>query len=180
MERVLMGVDLALQLGYDPVKINCVVMKGRQICTFVIYIIYKRFVNFFDLAKAFDLLSNKLCIQHYFLGFNDDEVVDFVKLTEHKNLDVRFIEYMPFSGNKWEVDKMVPYNTMLSKIRSVWPDFTPLANKPNDTSKVGKILKIFLFRISWNVFRLGKSQVLSVRSVSSPRCQTCFAARATG
>lgn len=29
MERVLMGVDLALQLGYDPVKMNCVVMKGR-------------------------------------------------------------------------------------------------------------------------------------------------------
>ena len=27
-ERVMMGIDLALQLGYNPVKINCVIMKG--------------------------------------------------------------------------------------------------------------------------------------------------------
>lgn len=27
-EKVLMGIELALQLGYNPVKINCVVMKG--------------------------------------------------------------------------------------------------------------------------------------------------------
>lgn len=34
-ERVMMGIDLALQLGYNPVKINCVVMKGGGIsCCF--------------------------------------------------------------------------------------------------------------------------------------------------
>lgn len=33
-------------------------------------------------------------------GTNEDELVDFVRLTEHKRLDVRFIEYMPFDGNK--------------------------------------------------------------------------------
>ena len=25
------------------------------------------------------------------------------------NIDVRFIEYMPFDGNKWNTDKMVSY-----------------------------------------------------------------------
>lgn len=30
-QRVMLGVDLALQLGYDPVKLNCVVMKGKAI-----------------------------------------------------------------------------------------------------------------------------------------------------
>lgn len=29
-ERVIMGIDLALQLGYNPVKVNCVVMKGTR------------------------------------------------------------------------------------------------------------------------------------------------------
>lgn len=29
-ERVMMGIDLALQLGFNPVKINCVVMKGNN------------------------------------------------------------------------------------------------------------------------------------------------------
>lgn len=33
-------------------------------------------------------------------GKNEEEIVDFVQLTQHKNIDVRFIEYMPFSGNK--------------------------------------------------------------------------------
>lgn len=30
LEKVLMGIDLALQLGYNPVKINCVLMKGNK------------------------------------------------------------------------------------------------------------------------------------------------------
>lgn len=34
-------------------------------------------------------------------GFNEDELVDFVALTEHKDIDVRFIEWMPFGGNAW-------------------------------------------------------------------------------
>lgn len=29
-ERVLMGIDLGIQLGYNPVKVNCVVMKSED------------------------------------------------------------------------------------------------------------------------------------------------------
>lgn len=69
-------------------------------------------------------------------GFNDDEVLDFVRLTEDRNVDIRFIEYMPFTGNKWEQDKLVPYKELVQSIQKVWPDFSPLINGPNDTSKV--------------------------------------------
>lgn len=31
-------------------------------------------------------------------GLNEDELLDFVALTEEKPLEVRFIEYMPFDG----------------------------------------------------------------------------------
>lgn len=72
----------------------------------------------------------------YFQGFNDDEVLDFVELTKTKNICVRFIEYMPFTGNKWELEKMVPYKEMTELIRKKWPDFYPLTNAPNDVSKV--------------------------------------------
>jgi cyclic pyranopterin phosphate synthase len=34
-------------------------------------------------------------------GFNEDELVDFVALTQDKDVNVRFIEYMPFDGNRW-------------------------------------------------------------------------------
>ena len=40
---------------------------------------------------------------------NDDEMADFVEWTRDRNLIVRFIEYMPFDGNKWN-DKKVSLN----------------------------------------------------------------------
>lgn len=32
-------------------------------------------------------------------GLNDSEVLDFVELTKDKMISVRFIEFMPFTGN---------------------------------------------------------------------------------
>ena len=34
-------------------------------------------------------------------GVNEDELCDFVRLTKDRDVEVRFIEYMPFSGNKY-------------------------------------------------------------------------------
>ena len=40
-------------------------------------------------------------------GFNDNEIVDFIKLTQFLPLSIRFIEFMPFAGNEWDKSKMV-------------------------------------------------------------------------
>uniref|UniRef100_A0A915BR26 Radical SAM core domain-containing protein n=1 Tax=Parascaris univalens TaxID=6257 RepID=A0A915BR26_PARUN len=69
-------------------------------------------------------------------GINDEELTNFVSLTEFRNLDVRFIEYMPFSGNKFEVRKMVPYKEMLKAIDKKFPVIIKLKDLPSDTSKV--------------------------------------------
>lgn len=69
-------------------------------------------------------------------GVNSDEVLDFVALTKDREVDVRFIEYMPFSGNQWKDTKMMSYKEMVDVIKSQYPDFQPIENKPNDTSKV--------------------------------------------
>ena len=72
-------------------------------------------------------------------GVNEEEVVDFVRFTEHRNVDVRFIEYMPFGGNKFDTRKMVPYREMLAAIGAAFDDrVVRLLDKPNDTSKVGR------------------------------------------
>lgn len=68
-------------------------------------------------------------------GFNDNEICDFVEMTRDKPIDIRFIEYMPFSGNKWETEKMVSFRDMLSIIKSKFENFIDLPNGPNDTSK---------------------------------------------
>lgn len=49
-------------------------------------------------------------------GVNDDELLDFVELAKDKPINVRFIEFMPFPDNEWNVDKVFPYREMLSRI----------------------------------------------------------------
>ena len=44
-------------------------------------------------------------------SLNEDEILPFVAWTRDKKLTVRFIEYMPFDGNKWN-DKKVNYSSV--------------------------------------------------------------------
>lgn len=72
-------------------------------------------------------------------GLNDREILPFVELTREKDLEVRFIEYMPFDGNKWNKGKMFSYNEMLDLIRSKYPDLHKVQDEKNDTSKTWKV-----------------------------------------
>ena len=57
-------------------------------------------------------------------GQNDDEIADFVELTRHQALNVRFIEYMPFDGNVWSNEKLVPYRAMQQAVQAAFPQVT--------------------------------------------------------
>lgn len=99
LENVLKTIDKALELGVQPLKINCVVMRG----------------------------------------VNDYEIPKFVEMTREKPVEVRFIEYMPFDGNKWNENKMVPFSSMLSQIQSLHPTIAKVADHKNETSKTYQI-----------------------------------------
>ena len=47
------------------------------------------------IAEGFHLVKVNVVVMR---GVNDDEAADFVRLTLHQPVDVRFIEYMPFDG----------------------------------------------------------------------------------
>jgi len=67
-------------------------------------------------------------------GVNDEEVNDFVRLTlDEPNLHVRFIEFMPFNGNKWEMAKIVSYDDLLKDIGTQF-DFDRLSGELHDTA----------------------------------------------
>ncbi|KAJ0118329.1 hypothetical protein J7T55_009112 [Diaporthe amygdali] len=68
-------------------------------------------------------------------GVNDREVLDFVEMTKDNNVEVRFIEYMPFDGNKWSKGKMLSYSEMLDSIRERYPSLCKVQDHKNDTSK---------------------------------------------
>lgn len=46
-------------------------------------------------------------------GFNDDEFADFVELTRDRNIEVRFIEFMPFDQNSWSNNKFLPQTAIM-------------------------------------------------------------------
>lgn len=72
-------------------------------------------------------------------GLNDRDIIPFVELGREKPLEVRFIEYMPFDGNKWSEGKMMPYAEMLDIIKEKYPDLEKVSDHKNDTSKTYRV-----------------------------------------
>lgn len=72
-------------------------------------------------------------------GMNDREILPFVELGREKPIEVRFIEYMPFDGNKWNQGKMFSYQEMLGVIREKYPTLEKVADHKNDTSKTYRV-----------------------------------------
>lgn len=50
-------------------------------------------------------------------GVNDEEIVDFVKFAIHYNLTVRFIELMPFDGNRWDLSQFISYYEIIDLLK---------------------------------------------------------------
>ncbi len=72
-------------------------------------------------------------------GINEREIIPFVELGREKDVEVRFIEYMPFDGNKWAKGKMVSYAEMLDTIREKYPALEKVRDEKNDTSKTFRV-----------------------------------------
>ncbi|ESK92670.1 molybdopterin cofactor biosynthetic protein [Moniliophthora roreri MCA 2997] len=72
-------------------------------------------------------------------GLNDHEILDFVALTKDAPLSVRFIEFMPFRGNKWDKSKMVPSSTLLDRITTQHHGAMRISDETNDTARSWKV-----------------------------------------
>src|SRR5207249_556507 len=66
-------------------------------------------------------------------GFNDDELLDFVRYTAERPVSVRFIEFMPFAGNHWTPEHCMTMAEMLEIIEREFileripDDFSPIS-----------------------------------------------------
>ncbi|THH21198.1 hypothetical protein EW146_g299 [Bondarzewia mesenterica] len=85
-------------------------------------------------ALASDLKSVKMNVV-VVKGLNDMEILDFVEMTRDRNLSIRFIEFMPFTGNKWDKSKMVPSAEILSCISKNHPNLAKVTDELNDTAR---------------------------------------------
>jgi len=96
---------------------------------------------------------------------NDMEIVDFVEWTKDYPIEVRFIEFMPFAGNRWTSNKVVSMEEILQQVDSKYT-YYPLAAGPNDTAKHYKVAG-----------HSGSFAIIS--TMTSPFCGTCNRMRLT-
>lgn len=71
-------------------------------------------------------------------GLIEDEICDFVALTEKLPIHMRFIEFMPFAGNHWQSKKVVNAAQMLDLVREKY-EIVKLEDKKHDTAKKYKV-----------------------------------------
>ena len=100
--------------------------------------------------------------------FNENEINDFIELTKDLPLVVRFIEFMPFEGNEWKTEKLVPMASILQNVAEHFEGnkIERIQDKPNDTSKNYRI-KGFI----------GSFSIIS--TVTNPFCDSCNRIRLT-
>jgi cyclic pyranopterin phosphate synthase len=67
-------------------------------------------------------------------GVNDQEIASFIALTKDLPLHIRFIEFMPFTGNHWDHEKVIGWQEILDIVRQDY-EFEPITRKKHDTAK---------------------------------------------
>ena len=127
LEKVMAGIDAALEAGLKPVKVNIVLVRG----------------------------------------FNDDEIVDFVRLGRRRDIILRFIEFMPLDADhSWKRDLVVTAREIVEAIAPVFPLVEVPRHSPSETA--------LRYR-----FADGQGEIGIIAPVSIPFCGQCSRIRLT-
>jgi cyclic pyranopterin phosphate synthase len=119
-QKVVAGIKAAEQAGFQPIKVNAVIIRG--------------------------------C--------NEDEIVDLASLAVSGDITVRFIEYMPFDGQRlWGTEKVVSGKEILAAISEHYE----ILAVPRTSGSTAKI-----FRFAGGVGEIGL-----ITSITEPFCSDC-------
>ncbi|HBN26967.1 MAG TPA: GTP 3',8-cyclase MoaA [Desulfobacteraceae bacterium] len=125
-DRVREGIESARQYGFDPIRINAVILKG----------------------------------------INDNELIDFAKISFFHPFQIRFIEYMPMGATTSKKDWHIPMGEMKKKIKGAGK-LTRLAGDLND----GPVKRY--------KFENAKGEIGFISPVSDHFCEKCNRIRLT-
>jgi len=99
---------------------------------------------------------------------NNDELVDFVEMTKDRPLHIRFIEFMPFNGNKWNWAKGIGFDEIMNILNEHYGETNIYKEsvKPNETARCYSINNY-----------IGTFGIIG--SITHPFCSTCNRIRLT-
>ncbi len=98
-------------------------------------------------------------------GLNDNEINDFVQFAVEKNVNVRFIEYMPFSNNEYDKSKFISFIEIKKIIETIF-QLTELENKTSSVTRDYQIVG-------------SNGKVSFISSMSEHFCHSCNRIRIT-
>ncbi len=99
-------------------------------------------------------------------GYNDDEIVEFVRLGREQDYQVRFIEFMPLDAQgEWNMGSVVTGAEILARVHEAFP----VLPKNDNGSEPASVYR----------FADGRGSVGIIASVSQPFCDHCNRVRIT-
>jgi cyclic pyranopterin phosphate synthase len=99
-------------------------------------------------------------------GYNDDELLDFVRLGREENFQIRFIEYMPLDAQgEWRMQTVFPGAEILSRIDAAFP----LLRESRNGAEPATVYR----------FADGRGSIGVIASVTEPFCDHCNRVRIT-
>jgi cyclic pyranopterin phosphate synthase len=93
-------------------------------------------------------------------GCNEEEIGELASLAISGDVTVRFIEYMPFDGQRlWGIEKVVSGKEIIERIREQW-ELIPVPRKNGSTAKIYR-------------FEDGVGEIGVITSITEPFCSDC-------
>ena len=165
---ILIDKHLAVLKQYNVKKINLSLdtLVASKFQTITLRNQFEKVINNLQLLlnNDFKIKINVVLIQ----GFNDNEIVDFIKLTQFLPLSIRFIEFMPFAGNEWDRSKMVSQEEILNQVRNHF-SASEIEKLEDDTNFTAREFKIKNYSGSFGI----------ISSITNPFCDGCNRIRLT-
>lgn len=100
---------------------------------------------------------------------NDDEIIDFVNLTRDNNIQLRFIEFMPFSGNSFSSKILIPKRDILNTITESFGSLEAAEQESKSSSTGSDVWRVPGYRGTFGV----------ISSMTDSFCGSCDRVRLT-
>lgn len=156
-------IDTLKNAGVKSVNVSLDSLKRENYFSITKRDEFNKVVEGIDLlvANNFQVKINVVIIK----GTNDNEILSFIEWTKNVPIHVRFIEFMPFQGNKWNREKVFSHKQTLELIATKYK-FIKLINEKEDTAK-----KYFVPQ--------HKGTFAIISSMTEPFCEGCNRLRLT-
>ena len=159
-------IDVFKKVGIQTLNVSLDTLQAEKFHSITLFNRFQRVMQNIDLLleNNFKVKLNVVAMK----GFNDDEIIDFIQLTENKSIDVRFIEFMPFESNNWKSEKTLSQREIIENVKGHFPSES-LVKLKDEQNFIAREYKINGYKGTFGI----------ISTVSNPFCSGCNRIRLT-